>query len=180
VIADRGVSCIRQLPLAADFSRDRSEAAFATAVSMRCCARRALYTEVLEHIRKSDLGDTENLRVASAVRRQLAYILSCKDVLERWRNTGSAAKRMSAWWPPIPKDLRARMNLAVVMRDAGELQEGLPNAAAATASYRKVLEQLVMLDATVAETIVCARHKCTGKVRLATVHDPARMEQNHL
>lgn len=48
---------------------------------------------------------------------------------------------MSAWWPPVPRTC-PRMSLAVVMRDAGELHEGLPDAAAATASYRKVLELL--------------------------------------
>ena len=109
---------------------------------------RALYTEALEHIRKSDLDNAGNLRIASMVRRKLAYILSYKDVtgaLAQYQECSEADERVVA---ADPKDRRARMDLAVVMRDAGELQEGLPDAAAATASYRRVLERLPMLDAT--------------------------------
>jgi eukaryotic-like serine/threonine-protein kinase len=108
---------------------------------------RALYQEALGRLEKADLGNPENLRVASSIRRKLAYVLSytnLRGALEQYQESIGGLQKLVAL---DPRNSRTRMDLAVSLRQAGELLETVPSMQkAAMDCYRMVLNHFAEIE----------------------------------
>src|SRR5262249_46379107 len=109
----------------------------------RSDAARDLYAKALETITSADQQTPENLRLADIIRRKLASLDSEQrpaEALEQYRVL--IASRQSLV-DQDRKDPRTRMDLAVALLEAGEVQERLPGGRqGAMESYRRTLDVL--------------------------------------
>jgi eukaryotic-like serine/threonine-protein kinase len=130
-------------------------------------AAKPYYERALERMGGADRGNPENLRVVAILQRRLAYITSSSDPvrgLEQYRSAAAGFEELSA---ADPRNSRARMDFAVVLKEAGELEQSLPSERGrAMDSFRRVAQQLETVLAADPNNTMCREYLAEMNLRM--------------